>query len=319
MNQGIQALVIWLPPAPLAGDLGADRPAGKEVGAVSAHRRVDGLERGDLRRGEAAVVRFAAAPRQVGRGIEPARARIIDDAVLDAVGRVALRVHRIGEQAKLGGRDRRGGERALDGAVADHRSRKVEHRRAGDDAVEVVREALRLDQALPAAGRAAVEIRSPRGAAVVRLHQLLRREDRYVNGAKRVVGEFLRRRRKASERLARGVVAGVGLHRRETPRQGAARGAHATLRVERLTGVAAVAEHIESAVPDRRQADFESHLGLDEPGDAAILGRVGRCRHDCGGGHRELVTGRADQRRAGHGRLLLVAAGERRALPVAEL
>ena len=45
--------------------------------------------------------------------------------------------------------------------------------------------------------------------------------------------------------------------------------------VERLAGVAAVADHVEAAVPLGGQVDFERNLRRETAADAAVLRRIG--------------------------------------------
>jgi len=88
-----------------AGDFGADRPARKDAFALAHHVAVDLLERADLSAGEAArlVARVAfGRSREAGT----AAARVVDQAVLDPVLGIALRVDLFGQQRKLGCGDR---------------------------------------------------------------------------------------------------------------------------------------------------------------------------------------------------------------------
>ena len=134
------------------GNLSAHRPARHQICAVPFHAAIDRVERVDLCSGEAPRrVRIVRALRQVG-WFERAAPRVVDQSVAQAVGRVAFLVHRIGDHLQLPGSDRRGRERPLIVDIANHRPREVEHRRADDDAVEIVGKALGGDEALAAAG-----------------------------------------------------------------------------------------------------------------------------------------------------------------------
>ena len=97
--------------------------------------------------------------------IELAAGRILEHAVLHAIEQVALRHDRIVQHRVLGRRQearivlvRRVPDPELPGRLL----RRVDRRRAGDDAVEIVGESLCGGQGLAAAGRAAVEVRELR-------------------------------------------------------------------------------------------------------------------------------------------------------------
>ena len=172
---------------------GSRGPAGKHLRGPAHDGRVDRFDRLQLPAREAPGSRGVAhAARDVTRRREGAAARIVDHAILHAVERVAFRRHGVTDGLDRLGRQRRRGERPLRLHVAEHRRRKIQDGSAVDDAVEVVGEALRGNQALPAAGGAAVEVRSPRRGAVVGIGERLGRHRRDVHGAERVVGEFLR-------------------------------------------------------------------------------------------------------------------------------
>ena len=139
--------------------LAADRPAGKEGLALADHFGVYLFQRADLGGGEAiGTVGSGFAVRQVAGGLEVALARIVDDAVLDAVHGVALSVDAGGERGQFGGADRRCFERLGRLHEMEHGAGEVEHRRAHRDAVEIVWETLRENQRLAPAGRAAFEV-----------------------------------------------------------------------------------------------------------------------------------------------------------------
>ena len=121
--------------------------------------------------------------REIALRLEVARERLVDDAILDAIVDVAAREHRVGESLELaqalGLAITVGVESEIAGiVVAEHALQQPgvarvqllihEHGRAGDDAVEVVRETLRLDEPFAPARRAAFEIRARGRPLVVR-------------------------------------------------------------------------------------------------------------------------------------------------------
>ena len=156
--------------------LAADHEAGKERLAVADRAAVDLLDRRRLR-GRETVGRIGAlaAGRHVARRIEAALARIVDQAVLEAVHLVALRHHLLGDELHLRREHRRFADRLLIPHRADRESGLIDPRRVGDDAVEVVGVALRLEQALPAAVGAGVPVRERDRLGVVVLGDLLGR------------------------------------------------------------------------------------------------------------------------------------------------
>ncbi len=79
--------------------------------------------------------------------------------------------------------------RLRDPHLAERLSCRVVARRAGDNAVEILGEALRFGQRLPAAGRTAVEVRAPRRAVVERRHERAGFEHGLVHGALGEVAE----------------------------------------------------------------------------------------------------------------------------------
>ena len=186
--------------------LGADRLAGKVGLAVLDHPAVDLLQGSGLRRGDAVRRRTAGAFGQVACGVEGAAPRVVDDAVDSAalgVDNVRDELQRVQGQRPLAQRPGvpEAGDRGID---------EVQHRRAGDDPVEIARESLRRDQRLPAPGRAAVPVRIGDRAIVVPRRDALRRHRRQVHRAERVVGHLLRVEGEARQRLLRRVVAGIG-------------------------------------------------------------------------------------------------------------
>ena len=136
--------------------LAARRPAGKDrlAGGV-LHARIDLLQRRDLRRGQA-FVRFARLAKEA-RGVEMALPGIIEHAVFAMAGLE----RRVGHDRELFWRNpavRSRGESLIGPHSIGQQSRPVIRRRAGDDAVIVLRETLRFHQRFPAAVRTASEI-----------------------------------------------------------------------------------------------------------------------------------------------------------------
>ena len=145
------------------------------------------------------------------RGIEFASQRIIDNAVLDTVLRVAGIERRLMEHGKFFFRNEagrifvrglRGGYelKALGGAVITGI--------AGDDACEILGIALRFHERLPAAARAAGEIGELRRYAVERGNNGFAPQGRLVHGAIAEVNQLFR----MAGRKTRGVsrVPGIG-------------------------------------------------------------------------------------------------------------
>ncbi len=172
---------------------------------------------------------------------------------------------------------------------------------------------------MTAAGRAPVEVRAPRPTAVVRLQNPLRRQRRDVYAPIRVVDELLRVRRERTERLDCRIVTRIHLGRREAARERTPCRRDPSGRVERFASVAAVTEHVEPAVPRGGKTDLEADLGLNQSVDPTVLRRIGRCRDDRGGRHREFVRGERDEGRARVARCGLARIGEHGASPVLEL
>jgi hypothetical protein len=81
-------------------------------------------------------------------------------------------------------------------------------------------------------------------------------------------------RGEGGERLGGRIVAGVRLRRGKAVAQRLVSVGDARWRAERLAREAAVAAHVEAAVPRGRQGDLELHLGLDDAVHAAELGRI---------------------------------------------
>src|SRR3989454_9076906 len=131
-----------------------------ELAPGRAHAGPDFLDRLHLLRRKAGAGVLARLARQ-DRGVELALARIVDDAVDDAVDRVAGRCRRLAEDRRLARRDialrvlQRG--HRIPEVRAGVETRPVVRRIAGDEAVEVLGIALRLHQPLlPSLGTADV-------------------------------------------------------------------------------------------------------------------------------------------------------------------
>ena len=255
-----------------ARDLGAERLARKVGVTVPDHAAVDRRERARLRLGDAARSTAAGAFRQVTRGIEGATPRIVDDAV-----GTALRVDDAGDELQGVEGQRPIGHGAGIPEPGDGRVDEVQHGRARDDAVEVARESLRRDHRLPASGRAAIPVRIGNRTVVVPRRDSLRGDRGQVDRPERVVGDFLGIEGEGGQRLFGRVVTGVGRGGHEAlPQRGRAdRGPGRAVRD--FAGEAAVAAHVEAAVPGGGQIHLEVDLGRDRAGDSTVL------RHALGG------------------------------------
>ena len=264
----------------VAEPFAAARPAGENL--LAGLRVLDAvvglLRRLDLRGGQAA--RLVAVLAQQLRRIEMATARIVDDAVLEAVDAVARFDRRPGQQRQLGLRNDRlavlvvrrdprvqEGERLPDAVV---------RRIAGDDAVVVVGIALRFGQRLLAAGGAADEIRLVGEAAAGVADDQLGRLGHHVHRAVAVVDQLFGMA--LAELHVVAGVPGVGAGGRVAAAQ---RGRHRGVRDRSL--IAAVAHALELAVPrlDRRNPDLELDFGVAARPrrrlDAAERGQGHRC------------------------------------------
>ena len=241
-----------------AGDLAS--------GLVILHAGIYQPRRLHLCRAEA--VGFAGAAALQYDRIERASHRVLEQAVGHAVERVAGLDDRAMQQLTL--RLQQAARRVLVERLRDAHglgrpSGPVKARRAGDDAVEVRREALGFGHRLPAARGAPVEVRELRRGAIVSGHDLLRGDGHLVNRAPTEIDQFFR----VSQREARAVagVAGVsrrcGVTARERPCHGG---------IGDRTAEPAVAHGLEFAVPARgRQPDFNL--------DVRVAGRLQRCGH----------------------------------------
>ena len=127
----------------------------------------------------------------VVRRVVPAFRRVGDVADMLAVHHVAGVDGRVAKQVQLAGRHRNTAQIALEHdlriQLVGDEARPVKRRRAGEDAVEVVRMQLRELVALPATRGEAVPVRVLRGLAVVGLGNLLRLHGHFVNAALREV------------------------------------------------------------------------------------------------------------------------------------
>src|SRR5262249_55809867 len=132
--------------------------------------------------------------------------------------------------------------------------------RTHDDAVKVVRETLRGDEALAAARRAAVEIGPGGWPVVVRLDDGFGGDGGHVHGAIGEVDELLRVDGEARVRLAGVVVSGVGRRHREATCEGVVTPLEPHGHSKRLTREPTVAKHVEPSVPRMREADLKPHF-----------------------------------------------------------
>ena len=196
---------------------------------------------------------------------------IADQAVLDAVQRVALREHRFVQHLHVGLGERAAGIlHLLNGSF--HAGRvEMDMRiggRTGQHAIEVVGELGHFHQSLPAAGGAAVPIRVLRALAIVGLDQSLRLDDRFVYRAPAEIDDLFRM--PESEHAVAALMAGVGGSGGISIAQ---RRGH--LREADDAGPAAIAHHFEFAIPIfDGQPQFHLDVGVgggpQRGGDAAM-------------------------------------------------
>ena len=145
---------------------------------------------------------------------------------------------------------------------ADRKARLIDPRRVGHDAVEVLGETLRLDQALPSAIGTGIPISVRDRFTVVVLGDLLRGCRRQMHGTIRVVDGLLRiGHDKRSAGLFPRIVSRVRLSEGEAKLQRGVALCGSAGVVQRFTRVAAVSNHVEAAVPLRRQAHLEFNFG----------------------------------------------------------
>src|SRR5437773_3975321 len=116
-------------------------------------------------------------------------------------------------------------------------------------------------------------------AVVKSLHNTSGRQRGDVNASVGVIEELLWIRCERAQWFHGGIVPGIHLCGRKTARQRAPARGHASRPIERLTGISAVAEHVQPAIPGRGQADLESDLRLNLSGDPAELRCVGGRRN----------------------------------------
>ena len=215
-----------------------------------------------------------AAGRHVTRRVEAARARVVDETVLETVNGVALVHDFLCNQRQHRGRDRRLGQRLLVPHRADGEAGLIDPRRVGDDAVEVVGITLRLEQALTAAVRTGVPVGEADRLRVVLGRDLLRGLGSDMHRAIRVVDRLLLvAQDERAARLVARVVAGVrpchhkavGQRRRSDRDCSAHRG---------IAGEPAVAGHVEAAIPAVGQTDLERDFRRDDARDPAMLWSV---------------------------------------------
>ena len=274
--------------------------------SVDLRAGIDLLDGRGLRRRQAGLaVLPGRALRHVARRIEIAAPRIVDQAVLQPVLGVAAGIDGVRHQLHLG--DRHGGfdQRQAVQQALRHGVDEVQHRRAGDDAVEIVRKALGADQPLAAAGRAAVPVGIGGGAAVIGGGDALGLDGRQVHGAEGVIDSLLVADGKAGERLGRRVVTGVGLGDGEAllQRVGADQAAASRTRAPRPRS-----RHCRACRSGGSSLigrfELEADLRLDQAAHAAMLGHAVGFRHDAhrddrGLGRREVGDGDAAHRRLG--------------------
>src|SRR5262249_8381768 len=137
-----------------AGLLRTRHQAGEMRFAIADDAAVQGLERTDLRRREAALLFLVgAALRQVGSRIEAALPRVVDQSVLQSVRGVAFVVDGLRDPLQLRRRNRRRAQRACLPNSHQDAVGEVEDRCSDHDAVEVAGKTLSRDQSLASAGR----------------------------------------------------------------------------------------------------------------------------------------------------------------------
>ncbi len=282
-----------VPPASPLSEAPLSQSGPEQLAAGVPRATPDLLDRAGLAGRQARVVgRRARAlrDRRVVDRVVGAGARIGDDAVDDAVVRVARGDRGIGREGLLGRRDRPAGvdpHRHLRPDLVCLKAIPMEGRRAGEDAVVVARELLCHAHALAAAGGAPVPVRELRQLAVEGLRELLADHRHLVLGAECEVGlqldvgRAVRHRREHAEGAAAAGVTGVGLHADVAGRDRAGGYADAA-------GVAAATFGLQAAVPRAagRQPDPDvdrrRHEHLDQTVGHASCGARGNGR-DRGG------------------------------------
>ena len=211
----------------------------------------------DLRRRQAG--RFVCAFALQRAWIERAAPRIVDNPILDAVLRIARLEHGGVQQLRLGRRQARrlvflqhaGDARGLRRAAGP-----VKTRRAGDDAVEIGRKALRLFHPLTSACGTAVPVRQPWAGLVIGGDDLLRRHGHFMDGAPREIDQLVRMPQR--EARARAHMARVGRRGRVAA---AERGHHRRIADRSVEG--AVPHRLELSVPvGRRHPELDLDIGV---------------------------------------------------------
>ena len=242
--------------------LAAWHVAWEERLAVAHGAAIDLRDRCCLRAREAVrAIGACAADGNVTSRIEVALPWIIDQTVFQAIDRIALRHYFVGDQCQLGRRDRRFAERLLIPHRANREARLIDPRRVGHNAIEILGETLRLNQALASAIGAGIPIGVRDGFTVVVLRDLLRSRGRQVHRAVGVVDRLLRiAQHKRCARLRPRVVARVRLREPETELQGGVALRRAAGIIQRFARVPAVTDHVETAIPLRGQAHLERDL-----------------------------------------------------------
>src|SRR5579871_4956907 len=130
-----------------------------------------------------------------------AMARVIDDAVFDPVGCIALGVDKLANELELGFGDWGSIESAQDAGVVDHGSNEVKDWGTGENAVKVARKSLSRNESLPASGGAPDKVRFLRRVSIVGGGDGLCHISSNVYGAEGVVEKLLRISRERAERL----------------------------------------------------------------------------------------------------------------------
>jgi len=112
-----------------------------------------------------------------------------------------------------------------------------------------------------------------------------------VDGTERIVDRLLQVDGERRQRLGRGIMPGVGLHRDKTVAQCIIALRDARRRVEGLARIAAIAAHIEPPIPGRRQRHLEFHFRMDDAQHTAELRDVTSRSDDFGEENRDMSIG----------------------------
>lgn len=231
-------------------DFGTNGPAGEEAFALAGDVGVDAFDGGDFGGGETGGAGLGGgAAVEIAGGLEVAARRGCDEAVHQSVGGVALGVDRFGEEREFC-RGKGIGVLALHPiGASDHVARVEERGGAGDDAIEVIGEALGEGEALAAALGAAVVVGAGGGGAVVGADEHFGGLGGDVEGAEAEIEEFLAVEGEAGSGFLGGGVAGIGGGGGEAGGEGAGMIGDAARGIEGFASPAAVTEHVEAAVP----------------------------------------------------------------------